>query len=60
MDYAGHSFRIGAANTAVAMGLEDTMIQAMGRWRSDVYLSYIRLNRQKLARVSGALAHCQI
>ena len=32
--YAGHSFRIGAATTAVERYLEDSLIKAQGRWES--------------------------
>ena len=34
-DYAGHSFRAGVA----AMGIEDLVIKAMGRWESAAYMS---------------------
>ena len=43
--YAGHSFRAGAASTAAAVGLEDSVIKTMGRWESSAYLLYIRLPR---------------
>ena len=40
-DYAGHSFRIGAATTAHSRGLNDSTIQTLGRWSSTAYLVYI-------------------
>ena len=30
--YNGHSFRIGAATTAASKGIEDALIQMLGRW----------------------------
>ena len=48
--YAGHSFRIGAASTAAANGIEVSIIQTLGRWISSAYLDYIRIpaeNRQQ-------------
>jgi len=41
MDYASHSFRIGAATTAAAAGLPAWIIKSLGRWSSNAYLSYI-------------------
>ena len=42
--YKGHSFRIGAASDAAERGLSDAQIRSMGRWKSNAFLSYIRLS----------------
>ena len=47
--YAGHSFRICAASTAAANGVEDSLIQTLGRWKSSAYLTYIRLPAKNVA-----------
>ena len=54
--FAGHSFRIGAATTAAAMGVEDSMIKILGRWESSAYLRYLKVPRQSLAKVSVILS----
>ena len=50
--YAGHSFRIGAATTA---GIEDSTIQTLGRWHSAAFLRYIRTPKTQLAATSASL-----
>ena len=54
-DYAGHSFRIGAATTAARKGLQDSLIQTLGRWESSAYTRYIRTAPETLRKVAGAL-----
>ena len=55
--YSGHSFRIGAASTAAANGVEDSLIQTLGRWKSSAYLTYVRIPAENLAAVSVLLCY---
>lgn len=54
--YSGHSFRIGAATAAAAVGVEDSMIKTLGLWQSSAYQSYVRIPRDSLAAVSKKLS----
>ena len=54
--YCTHSFRIGAATTAAAKGVEDSVIKTLGRWESLAYLQYVRMPREQLTGYSRRLA----
>ena len=50
--FAGHSFCIGAATTVASASICDSSIQSLGHWKRNAYLLYIRMEPQKLAKVS--------
>ena len=43
-NFKSHSFRIGAATSAALNGVDAEIIQKLGRWGSNCYLSYIRFS----------------
>ena len=45
-----------AATTAIKQGIGDAQVQMLGRWKSDVYRTYIKTPREQLAQVSKVLA----
>ena len=54
--YNTHSFRIGAATSAMKAGIPETQIKMLGRWQSDAYQRYVRTAPEDLAKLSKLLA----
>ena len=54
--YSGHSFRAGAATTAAAMKVEDSIIKTLGRWESAAYLLYVRIPKEELKGISHTIS----
>ena len=51
-----HSFRAGLATELAALGYSDQDIMALGRWRSDAYLHYVKTARIKRLKVVEEVA----
>ena len=51
-DYAGHSYRIGAATAAASAGLPPWLVKTLGRWSSDCYDRYIQCPQAVLSGVA--------
>ena len=56
-NFSSHSFHIGAATVAARRGIPDHLIQALGRWSSNAYHSYIRTPSETLASLSSRLTY---
>ena len=54
--FSGISFRRGGALSMALAGVEDRVIQALGRWSSDCYRRYIQLTDVEVARATSMAA----
>ena len=54
--YSGHSFRIGAGTTAAEKGVEDHLIQTLGRWSSNCYTRYIHTSSNMIQRAQCTMS----
>ena len=53
--FAGHSFRRGAATTALEKDISDATIKMLGRWRSEAYTRYIKTPHSQLVTYTRML-----
>ena len=49
-NYAGHSFRSGAATTAAPCGVLVDIIKTLGRWRSEAYQLLYQTSQESISR----------
>ena len=50
-----HSLRIGGATSLINRGVPDVVVQLLGRWNSDAYKSYVRLDKEFLAQFASRI-----
>ena len=50
-----HSFLIGAATTAAANEVPETLIKTLGRWSSNAFQTYSKIPKETLAQLSASL-----
>ena len=53
--YKGQSFRIGGATSYARRGFPSSIIQIMGRWKSDCYKIYTRFSQLDLANLQTSI-----
>lgn len=53
--YAGHSYRIGAATSAASANIPSWLIKVLGRWSSDCFERYIKVPHSMISGVSEKL-----
>ena len=56
--FSRHSFRIRAATTAAKAGINNSVIQTLGRWKSSAFTLYIRTPPQQLRPALGCQTCC--
>jgi len=57
--YAGHSFRSGTATAAAKIGLSDSAIKQLGRWKSAAYQRYIKPCPTTLGALASSISTTQ-
>ena len=56
-NFSGHSFRIGACTSGASAGIEDHMLQVLGRWKSGCYTRYIRTQLSSIGQAQAQMSH---